>query len=67
LDKEIEMKKNHDNRLALAVLAFGTELVRLAIKVIELLGMTSNYEVPLAKEMGNAVSTQTRHMGFRSY
>lgn len=49
------MKKNHDNRLALAVLAFGTELVRLAIKVIELLGMTSNYGVSVAAEVEYAI------------
>lgn len=59
-------KKNHDNRLALAVLAFGTEFIRLVIKVIELLGMTSNYGVPLAEEMGNAISTQAGNMGFCS-
>ena len=51
------MKKNHDNRLALAVLALVTELVRFAGKVIVLLGMTSNYGAPLAPKMGCAVST----------
>lgn len=51
------MKKNHDNRLALAVFALVTELVRFAGKVIVLLGMTSNYGAPLAPKMGCAVST----------
>ena len=60
------MNKNHRNRLALAVFTFGTELVRLAIKVIELLGMTSNYGVPLVEKMGNAISTKTGHLGFCS-
>jgi hypothetical protein len=55
LDKEIEMKKNHDNRLAVAVLTLVTELVRFAGKVIVLLGMTSNYGVPLAAKMGYAI------------
>jgi hypothetical protein len=60
------MKKNHDNRLALAVLTLVTELVRFAGKVIVLLGMTSNYGVPLGAKMGYAVSTQARHMGLCS-
>jgi len=58
------MKKNHDNRLALAVLTLVTELVRFAGKVIVLLGMTSNYGVPLAAKMGYAISTQAGYLGF---
>lgn len=58
---------NRNHRLALAVIAFGIELARLAEKVIDFLSVTSNYARSYAVKMDIALRTQTGLLGVRTY